>query len=221
MCGRFEIHSAIEIIARLFGLGLIDIDIKPNYNVAPSQDIAVVLKDGGRNRLVSSRWGFVPSWSREMKTGYPMINARAETVADKRTFRSSFENNRCLVIADGFYEWKKTGSARQPYYIHLKSGEPFAFAGLYSMWTAPDGEPIRTSTIITTDANDLVKPLHDRMPVILPRSAYERWLDPAVREKELLLNLLTPVSVDELEAYLVTTKVNSYKNNDPENIKPV
>ncbi len=133
MCGRFEIHSAIEILAKLFAIDSITFDIRPNYNIAPSQNVAVVINDGQKNRLLSCRWGFVPSWSKELKTGFTMINARAETVANSKTYKSSFESRRCLVIADGFYEWKKQDRIKIPLYIHLKSGNPMGLAGLYNL----------------------------------------------------------------------------------------
>ncbi len=221
MCGRFEIHSTIEILAKLFALDSATFDIRPNYNIAPSQNVTAVINDGQKNRLLSCRWGFVPSWSKELKTGFTMINARAETVADNKTYKSSFESRRCLVIADGFYEWKKQDRIKIPLYIHLKSGNPMGLAGLYNLWISPEGEEICTCTIIVTDANELVAPVHDRMPVILDESCYSQWLDPTVHDRKLLLKLLTPCAADKLEMYPVTPKVNSSKHDDPENIRPV
>ncbi len=220
MCGRFEIHSTLEIIAKVFGIDSITFDYQPNYNVAPSHDILLVVNDGKR-RLVRSRWGFVPSWSKELSAGYKMINARAESVADKPSFRQAFQNQRCLVVADGFYEWKKEGTKKRPFYIRLKSGKPLGFAGLYSIWKSPEGEQICTSTIITIDANEIVQPLHDRMPVIASPDAYDLWLDPDIHDKSLLQNILKSFSSEELEAYEVTQKVNSPKNSTPENIQKI
>lgn len=171
MCGRYEIHSAIEIIARLFGISDRNIAYAPSYNVAPTHDILIAI-DTGQRKLVKSRWGFLPSWAKDISDGYKMINARAETVAEKPSFKQAFVNQRCLVLADGFYEWKKEGKTKKPFLIRLKSREPFAMAGLYNGWTSPEGEGILTSTIITTDSNDLVQPLHDRMPVILSPDQY-------------------------------------------------
>jgi len=220
MCGRFEIHSTLEIIAKVFGIGSITFDYQPSYNIAPSQDILLVVNDGER-RLIKSRWGFVPSWSKELTDGYKMINARAESVAEKPSFREAFQRQRCLVVADGFYEWKKEGAKKRPFYIRLKSGNPLAFVGLYNVWKSPEGEQICTSTIITTDANEIVRPLHDRMPVIAPPDAYDVWLDPDVHDKALLQNILKPYPSAELDVYEVSPKVNSPKNNAPENIQKV
>ena len=220
MCGRLEIHSALEIIAKVFGIGPGTFEYSPSYNIAPSQEILLIVNDGKR-RLVRSRWGFVPSWSKELSAGYKMINARAESVADKPSFRSAFQNQRCLVVADGFYEWKKEGTKKRPFYIRLKSGKPFGLAGLYNIWKSPEGEQICTSTIITTDANEIIQPLHDRMPVITSPDAYDLWLDPKIRDKALLQNILKSYPAEELEVYEVTPKVNSPKNNAPENIQKI
>ena len=221
MCGRFDIHSALDIIARVFQIDSIAFDIKPNYNVAPSQEVAVVINDGKKNQLVLCRWGFVPSWSRELKTGYSMINARAETVAASRTYESAFLNQRCLIIVDGFYHWKKNNKSRTPFYNRLKSVMPMGLAGLYNIWTSPEGDKICTSTIIVTGANELLVPIHPRMPVILPEDKYGLWLDPDVHDKDVLMPLLKAYPSEDMEHYPVTSKVNSYKNNDPENIKPL
>ena len=220
MCGRFEIHSTLEIIAKVFGIGSITFDYQPSYNIAPSQDILLVVNDGER-RLIQSRWGFVPSWSKELTAGYKMINARAESVAEKPSFREAFQHQRCLVVADGFYEWKKEGAKKRPFYIRLKSGKPIAFAGLYNFWKSPEGEQICTGTIITTDANEIVRPLHDRMPVIASPDAYDLWLEPDVHDKALLQKILKPYPSAELDVYEVTPNVNSPKNNAPENIQKV
>ena len=221
MCGRFEIHSTIEIIAKLFAIDSITFDIRPNYNIAPSQNVVAVASDGKKNRLLSCRWGFVPQWSKELKSGFTMINARAETVADSKTYKSAFENHRCLVVADGFYEWKKQDRIKIPIYIHLRSGNPMGLAGLYNLWISPEGEEVCTCTIIVTDANEIIAPIHERMPVILDEEKFGRWLDPAVHDRETLLPLLKPYDPEALEIYPVTSKLNSYKYNDPENIKPV
>ncbi len=151
-----------------------------------------------------------------------MINARVETISKKgTTFSAAFEKQRCLVVADGFFEWKKEGATKKPYYIRLKSRQPIGFAGLYNVWRSPKGEEICTSTIITTNANELVQPLHDRMPAITPPDKYDLWLDPAVSDKDILTRLLKPYPSEEMELYPVTRKMNSYKYNDPENIRRV
>ena len=212
MCGRFEVHSAIEIIAEIFGIADWDIEYPPSYNIAPTQDILIVINDGKR-RLIKSRWGFVPSRSRDLDPGYRTINARAETVAGSKTFKSAFEKQRCLVAADGFYEWRKEGTTKKPFYIRLKSHKPFGFAGLYSVWMSPDGEPLTTSTILTIDANELVMPIHDRMPVIIPSDEYDLWLDPKVQDSSAFSGVLNPYPSAEMELFPVTPKVNSVKYN--------
>ena len=220
MCGRFEIHSAIEIIAKLFGIADWDIEYSPSYNIAPSQDILIVINDG-RRRFIKSRWGFVPSRSRDLDAGYRMINARAETAASSKTFKSAFEKQRCLVVADGFYEWRKEGTTKKPFYIRLKSHKPFGFAGLYDVWMSPDGAALTTGTIMTTNANELVMPIHDRMPVIVPADKYDLWLGPEVRDSSAFSGVLNPYPSGEMELFPVTPKVNSFKYNSPECIRPL
>jgi putative SOS response-associated peptidase YedK len=220
MCGRFEIHSAVEIIAEIFGIADRDLEYPPHYNIAPSQDILIVVNDGKR-RLIKSRWGFVPSWSRDLDASYKMINARAETVASSKAFKSAFEKQRCLVVADGFYEWRREGTTRKPFYVRLKSHKPFGFAGLYNAWRSPDGELLTMSTIITTVANQLVMPIHERMPVIAPADKYDLWLDPRVQDSSVLPGLLNPYPSEEMELFPVTPKVNSFKFDSPESIEPL
>jgi putative SOS response-associated peptidase YedK len=220
MCGRFDIHSAIELIAFLFQIDALSFDIVPNYNVAPAQNIPTVVNDGKKNILISSRWGFLPSWTKEKKTAYPMINARGESVDTNKSYKDAFINHRCLVVADGFYEWRKQERIKIPYYIRLKSKQPMAFAGLYNNWSSPEGEEICSSAIITTDANELVMPLHDRMPVILHQNDFKLWLDPNEHDRDALKALLKSFPSEELEAYRVTSKVNSARYNAPENIEP-
>jgi len=220
MCGRFEIHSVPQIIAEIFGITEWDIEYPPRYNIAPSQDILIVINDGKR-KLIKSRWGFVPSSFSDLNTGYRMINARAETVAGSLAFKSAFEKQRCLVVADGFYEWRKEGTTRKPFYVRLRSHKPFGFAGLYNVWRSPDGEPLTTSTIVTTDANELIMPIHDRMPVIIPADKYDTWLGPAVLDSSALLEVLNPYPPGEMELFPVTPKVNSVAHDSPENIRPM
>jgi putative SOS response-associated peptidase YedK len=221
MCGRFELHSAFEIISKLFGLSGGIVAVPTGYNISPGQDIAFIVNDGGENRLTACHWGFVTSWCKELNDGYKMINARAETVAEKPSLRQAFSRHRCLVIADGFYEWKNEGGKKRPYYIHRRDGRPFGMAGLYNLWTSPEGAQICTSTIITTNANEVLAPIHDRMPVILSQEANGLWLDPAVREKERLLPFLKPCPDKDLELYEVSTRVNSPKNDSKENIERI
>ena len=221
MCGRFELHSAFAIIAKLFGLTGDSVMMPTGFNIAPGQDIAIIVKVGGKNRLTTCHWGFVPSWGQDLKEGYKMINARAETVAEKPSFRQAFSRGRCLVIADGFYEWKNVGGKKTPVYVRLKSGKPFGMAGLYNLWTSPEGEQVCTSAIITTEANGIVRTVHDRMPVIIAPAATGLWIDPSVHEKEKLLPVLKPYPDDEIELYEVSARVNSPKNDSKENIQRI
>jgi putative SOS response-associated peptidase YedK len=221
MCGRFELHSAFEIIAKLFGLSGGAFTIPESFNIAPGRDIAIIVKVGAENRLALCRWGFVPSWGKDLKEGHKMINARAETVAGKPSFRQAFCRHRCLVVADGFYEWKNVGGKKVPFYIHRRDDKPFGMAGLYNLWTSPEGERVCTGAIITTGANEVVAPLHDRMPAIVEQNAVALWLDPAVHEKEKLLSVLKSCPSDELELYEVSARVNSPKNDSKENIQQI
>ena len=218
MCGRFELHSAFEIIAKLFGLSGGTFAAPTGYNISPGQDIAIIVNEGGKNRLTTCRWGFVPPWGKELTDGYTMINARAETVTEKPSFHQAFSLHRCLIVADGFYEWKNEGGKKRPYYIHRRDGKPFGMAGLYNLWTSPEGAQVCTGTIITTVANEVLAPIHDRMPVILSQEANGLWLDPVVHEKERLLPVLKPCPDKDLELYEVSSRVNSPKNDSKENI---
>lgn len=195
-------------------------DLAPNYNVAPTQSVlTVVNEDGNVGRLM--RWGLIPSWAKDPSIGSRMINARSETVAEKPSFRTAFARRRCLVLADGFYEWQKVGTSKRPMRITLASGGPFAFAGLWETWKAPDDDLITSCTILTTSANDALADIHQRMPVILPRDAEEVWLDTSVRDKDVLSSLLVPYDPSETVAYEVSTLVNAAVNNLPEVINPV
>jgi putative SOS response-associated peptidase YedK len=219
MCGRFVRITPIPVIAEKFRAKQMFADLAPSYNIAPSQEI-VIINDEGVRQLVQCTWGFVPSWAKNFSIGNKMINARSETVAEKPAFRSAFKKKRCLVIADGFYEWKTEGKRKFPMYIRLKSKEPFGFAGLYNVWKAPDGNQLCTCTIITTEANEAVKHIHDRMPVILPRDKEDIWIDPTTEDKEALVGILKPYTSEEMEAYEVSTKVNFPQHNTYSNIKP-
>ncbi len=194
--------------------------MKLRFNIAPTQDVAVVRKtaDDPQRQLVMLHWGLIPSWAKEAKLGQRMINARGETVAEKPSFRAAFKRRRCLVLADGYYEWQKPaakGTKKQPYYIHMQDDRAFAFAGLWEYWEgASSSGPIESCTIITTDSADLTADIHDRMPVILPPEAYELWLDPELQDKDPLLPLLAPYAGDDLQAAPVSTHVNSVRNDD-------
>jgi len=190
----------------------------PHYNIAPTQTVIVVNDDGTRH-LMQMRWGLIPSWAKDPAIGNRMINARAETVATKPAFRVALRKRRCLIPADGFYEWQAVGRRKQPVYITLKTREPFSFAGLWEAWTSPEGKEIKTCTIITTEANEVLKSIHDRMPVILTREAEIIWLDPAIQDPVWLLPLLKPYLAEEMEVYPVSTLVNNPANDGPECIK--
>jgi putative SOS response-associated peptidase YedK len=198
---------------------------EPRYNIAPTQEILVVREpDRGEREAAMLRWGLIPSWSKEPQSGPPMINARGETIAEKPSFRTAARRRRCLIPADGFYEWQQTsGTARgkkQPYYIHRRDNRPFAFAGLWEAWTAkesssPEKLTIESCTIVTTAANATLAPLHDRMPVILAESDYATWLDPTIQDPVAVMPLVGPCGEDELIAEPVSTHVNRVANDDP------
>ena len=208
------------MMAKDFGVEEITDDLQPSFNVAPTDPVAVVLNSGTR-RLVSMRWGLVPYWATDPKIASKLINARAETLTTKAAFKEAFKKRRCLVIADGFFEWQKQGTKKTPLFFCLKAGRPFGFAGLYEIWTPPLGEPLVTCTIITTGPNKLVEPIHNRMPVILPKSNEDLWLDSSMEDHTRLLDLLLPYSAEEMDSYTVSTIVNSVKNDSPECIEPV
>lgn len=218
MCGRFTLVSPFVAVTERFHAAAPQ-DFRPRYNIAPGQDVLCVIRDG-ENRIEHLRWGLIPFWAKDPAIGNRLINARAETVAEKPSFRSAFAKRRCLVVADGFYEWRPEGKRKVPVYIFLKSKKPFGFAGLYENWKDPGGREIRTCTIITTEANDLVRPIHDRMPVILSEGAEDRWLDPAEGSRERLQAILTPYPAGEMAAFDVTSIVNSAAHDAPDCITP-
>lgn len=207
-------------IAEAFGVARVATDLAPSYNVAPGHYLVVVNDQDGR-QLVQFRWGLIPSWAKDPSIGNRMINARAETVAQKPSFRSAFRRRRCLIIADGFYEWQQAGPRKRPVYVHLASGRPFGFAGLYETWVSPSGERIGTCTIITTGPNDFMRPIHHRMPVIIPRDQEAVWLDPDCGDEARLLGLLRPYAEEAMEAHEVSTTVNSPVNDSPDLIEPL
>lgn len=222
MCGRFTLTAKPQALADAFGLDAPPEGLEPHFNIAPSQAVAAIPNTEPRH-LARLRWGLVPSWAKDPAIGHRMINARAESVADKPSFRAAFRKRRCLVVADGFYEWKRDGKRKTPMYIRMKSGDPFAFAGLWEVWKPPGAttaEPLRTCTILTTTPNDLVAPIHDRMPVILPRAAWDLWLTPDDPGRDALESALRPFPGDEMEAFSVSTLVNSPANDRPECIEP-
>lgn len=222
MCGRFTQTASPQVIAQQFAITNPPL-FTPRYNIAPSQPIAAIRIDSDTTTrtLVMLRWGLIPSWAKDTKIGNQCINAKAETVAEKPSFRSAFKKRRCLVAATGFYEWQVQGRTKQPMWIGLRSKLPFAFAGLWEHWQPTEGEPLETCTIITTEPNDLMAPIHNRMPVILPPAAYEQWLDPAFQQIEPLKALLRPYSSEDLIAYPVSTLVNNPRHDAPQCLEPV
>ncbi len=215
MCGRFTLTHDIQTIARtILSPQMVEVppslQTTPRYNVAPTQDVVTVLSDGGAH-LDLLRWGLIPSWAKEEGIGAKMINARAETLAEKPSFKRLLHSRRCLVVADGFFEWMhEPGSkTKTPMYITLKNYEPFAFAGLWDSWRSPNGQQIRTCTIITTEPNEVVRPIHNRMPAILSRQAREMWLEPDLRDEQILLPLLAPYASNEMAARPVSRLVNN------------
>lgn len=224
MCGRYTLTSSGEDLALAFDLSELPL-VVPRYNMAPTQEAAVVrvLEPGGPRRLDPLKWGLIPFWAKEAAIGNKMINARAESVAEKPSYKSSFKSKRCLVAADGFYEWKKEGKVKQPFLIRREDRKPFAFAGLWSNWRNPEqgGQTVQTFTILTTSANDLMRPLHDRMPVILDRENFDLWLDPKVQDPEALQKLLVPHAVEGFHAFPVSRVVNNPVNEVVDCIAPL
>jgi putative SOS response-associated peptidase YedK len=191
----------------------------PRYNIAPSQNVPIVRQVTARE-MVMVRWGLVPSWTDDLKIGYKLINARGETVATTPGYRSAFRHRRCLIPADGFYEWKKVGKTKQPFHIHLTDNSPFAFAGLWEYWESAEGESVESCTIVTTTANELIKPLHDRMPVILDPENYDRWLDSQFHDPEALQALLVPYSDEAMTAVSVSSFVGNARHEGPQCLEP-
>lgn len=222
MCGRFSQTASPDIIAEQFQIPDLPL-FSPRYNIAPSQSVAAIRiePDTTTRRLVQLRWGLIPSWAKDPKIGNQCINAKAETVAEKPSFRSAFKKRRCLVIATGFYEWQVQGRTKQPMWIGLRNKRPFALAGLWEHWKPAEGEPLETCTIITTAPNDLMASIHNRMPVILAPSSYDQWLDQTFQQAEPLKALLCPFPSDELTAYPVSTLVNNPRHDAPQCLEPV
>jgi len=215
MCGRFSLNAAEAELRRLFGYDGPALNLAPRYNIAPTQTTPVVtIGREGHRVLVVMRWGLIPSWAKDMTIGAKLINARADTVAEKPAFRAAFAKRRCLIPADGFYEWQAVaGKAKQPYRIHQADGAPFAFAGLWEQWQGPEAR-VLTFTIVTTDANDRLRPIHDRMPVLLAPPDYAQWLDPAT-PAEAARALLRPAPNEALVAEPIGTRINNVRNDDP------
>ncbi len=222
MCGRFTLSTPAQTLQKLFDLPEVP-ELPPRYNIAPSEMLATVrLPEGKPSRgLAGLRWGLIPPWATDPDVGNRMINARAETVATSPAFRGAFRRRRCLIPADGFYEWQRQGRYKQPFYLHMRDGSPFAFAGLWEHWKGPEGQVIESCTLITTEPSELVRPVHNRMPVILDPDDYALWLDPGMNDVEPLKALLRPYPPEQMEAYPVSQMVNSPANDDPACIAPL
>ena len=223
MCGRFTLKTPEKALVEAFELFEVP-ELEPRYNIAPSQKVPVVRvsKTAGQRELWMLRWGLIPAWADDPSIGSRMINARAETASTKPAFRSAFRHRRCLVVADGFYEWQKRKQRKkQPFYIRMRDERPFAFAGLWECWEAPDRSSIESCTILTTEANELIQPLHSRMPVVLHPSDYSLWVDPDTNDPRLLQPLLCPYLPDQMTAFPVSTQVNNPSNDEPTCVEPL
>ena len=220
MCGRYSLAADLEDIQQRFELFAGDLSYSPRYNIAPTQPVLAVTNYNGR-RASSMRWGLIPSWAKSASVGNRLINARAETVAERPSFRTALASRRCLVIADGFYEWQRGGNTRRPMRIVMTSGEPFAFAGLWDSWRGPAGDIVRSCTIITTEPNELLRPIHNRMPVILPKELESFWLDDEVQDPLAFGDILSPYPAEAMDAYEVSSLVNRPSNEGPEVAIPV
>ena len=222
MCGRFSQGTPADILAQLFQLADIP-SWTPRYNIAPTQLVptVVVTSEHPSRQFRAWRWGLIPSWAKDPSIGSRMINAQAETASTKPAFRAAFRRRRCLMLADGFYEWQQLGRRKQPFHVRMRDGTPFAFAGLWEHWKAPDGPAIESSTLLTTEPNDLIRTFHHRMPVILDPKEYDLWLDPGIQEPQRLQPLLRPYSSEVLAAYPVSTRVNNPANDTPDCIQPL
>ena len=221
MCGRFTFTLDPDELQEAYDLSTAPPkDLVPRYNIAPTQLVAVIA-NANQRKIELFKWGLIPGWAADPKIGNRMINARAETLAEKPSFRAALKKRRCLVLADGFYEWKKDGKSKTPMYIQLKGGKPFAFAGLWEVWRSSDKkETIKSCTIITTEPNALMGNIHDRMPVILPPKAYDLWLSPDEVPSDQVLRLLKPFPTSQMKAIEVSTLVNNPAFDSPECIVP-
>lgn len=224
MCGRFTQQRPTAELAEMFDAEPLVEASEPRFNVAPSQGIVAIVRPPEDRRLLTTlRWGLIPSWAEDPKVGYKMINARAESVFTSPAFRTSIRKKRCLIPADSFYEWRRQAEGpKQPYLIHRPDGQPLALAGIWSTWKEPEsGDWLRSCAIVTTTPNELMASIHDRMPVILPESAWDRWLDPELDDIAELRDLLVPFVADELEAYPVSLMVNSTRNDGADLTAPI
>lgn len=219
MCGRFTLTADGEEIRGEFGLPDVPFDYRPRYNIAPLQDVLAVIHDAGHARAGWMRWGLVPGWAADPTIGSRMINARSETIDAKSAFREAFERRRCLIIADGFYEWRRVGNIKIPMRIRVRGDRLFAFAGVWERWSRPGGEPLVTCAILTTSPAPSIATIHDRMPVMLRGFDRDRWLDRSA-DPESLKSMLVPYADEDLEAYSVSPLVNRVENDTPECVAP-
>jgi putative SOS response-associated peptidase YedK len=221
MCGRFALFSDIALLEKIFGMSG-GYQLQPRWNIAPTQTLlAVRAGSSGAREPAGLRWGLLPPWAKDPAVGSRMLNARCETAHEKPAYRAAFRARRCLIPADGFYEWKKTGRVKQPHFIRRRDRAPLAFAGLWERWQPPQGDPVESCTILTTAPNELMAPIHDRMPVILAPDSFARWLDPAVTDAEQLAALYAPFPAEALEAFPVGKDVNRVGNEGAELIAPL
>jgi putative SOS response-associated peptidase YedK len=212
MCGRYTLTTDVQAIAESFGVEP-TLEAAPRYNIAPTQEV-IAIRNNGAAHLALLRWGLIPAWAKDESIGSRMINARAETLAEKPSFKNLLRNRRCLVVANGFYEWRAEGKAKTPMYITLQDDRLFAFAGLWDQWRSPDGQQVQSCTIITTEPNELMAQIHNRMPVILRPGAYEDWLNPELRDPEVLTHCLKPYPAELMKARPVSKLVNNPKYDD-------
>lgn len=218
MCGRFALKAPSSELASRFELNEV-VDFAPHYNIAPGTDIPTIRSSPEGKRVMQLlRWGLVPHWAKDPSMGSKLCNARGETLIEKPSFRDAFKRRRCLVPGDGFYEWKTDGKQKQPYYFSMKSGEPFALAGVWESWRSPDGEVLRTYCLITTGPNDIMRPVHDRMPVIIPRNDYEVWL---TGDSVHALDFIRPYQADEMQVWAVSKRVSKYTEEGADLIRPI
>jgi len=221
MCGRFVLAATGGELAAVYALAAIP-ELAPHYNIAPSQQVAVVrAASSGERELAMLRWGLIPPWAKDASIGSRLINARSETILEKPSFKGAFRARRCILPASGFYEWQRRGRERIPRYFRLRDGAPMSLAGVWERWRSPEGETLESCTILTTAANDLVRPLHERMPVLLDEASFGRWLHDPPAEAESLLELLTPYSAERMEAWVVSRDVNRTGYDHPECIRPL
>jgi putative SOS response-associated peptidase YedK len=220
MCGRYTLTSAPEAIRALFRYAE-QPNFPPRYNIAPTQPIPIVRLVEGKREFALVRWGLLPSWVKDPKAFSLLINARGESVLDKPAFRAAMKYRRCLIPADGFYEWQKAGTRKRPFYVRAKDGGPLAFAGLWECWTGPNGEELGTAAIVTTRASHALSPIHERMPVVVPPEAFNLWLDCKAVDAETAAALIAPARDDLLEAHEIAAAVNRVANDTPALIEPL